>query len=210
MIKINLPALVKVEKDDDVGGVVGARHGSGSAHGVADRVSVLRDRPSVDGLRRRGRRWRAPRRRRGRRRRAPRRRRGRRRRAPRRRRGRRRRAPRRRRAQRRRGRHRSRMLSRRGTTRRTRRAFARGRWLGLLREGVGDALRVAGAPFTGVDAPTRGILRPFSRGLRPLGVHVGPQSDPVALLCPFSEPAFGLFVPLGCIFFPLGGRLGPL
>ena len=193
MIKINLPALVKVEKDDDVGGVVGARHGSGSAHGVADRVSVLRDRPSVNGLRRRGRRWRAPRRRRGRRRRAPRRRRGRR-----------------RRAQRRRARHRSRMLSRRGTTRRTRRAFARGRWLGLLREGVGDALRVAGAPFTGVDAPTRGILRPFSRGLRPLGVHVGPQSDPVALLCPFSEPAFGLFVPLGCIFFPLGGRLGPL
>ena len=171
MIKINLPALVEVEKDDDVGGVVGARHGSGSAHGVADRVSVLRDRPSVDGLRRRGRR---------------------------------------RRAQRRRARHRSRMLSRRGTTRRTRRAFARGRWLGLLREGVGDALRVAGAPFTGVDAPTRGILRPFSRGLRPLGVHVGPQSDPVALLCPFSEPAFGLFVPLGCIFFPLGGRLGPL
>ena len=193
MIKINLPALVKVEKDDDVGGVVGARHGSGSAHGVADRVSVLRDRPSVDGLRRRARRWRAPRRRRGRRRRAPRRRRGRR-----------------QRAQRRRARHRSRMLSRRGTTRRTRRAFARGRWLGLLREGVGDALRVAGAPFTGVDAPTRGILRPFSRGLRPLGVHVGPQSDPVALLCPFSEPAFGLFVPLGCIFFPLGGRLGPL
>ena len=193
MIKINLPALVKVEKDDDVGGVVGARHGSGSAHGVADRVSVLRDRPSVDGLRRRGRRRRAPRRRRGRRRRAPRRRRGRR-----------------RRAQRRRARHRSRMLSRRGTTRRTRRAFARGRWLGLLREGVGDALRVAGAPFTGVDAPTRGILRPFSRGLRPLGVHVGPQSDPVALLCPFSEPAFGLFVPLGCILFPLGGRLGPL
>ena len=193
MIKINLPALVEVEKDDDVGGVVGARHGSGSAHGVADRVSVLRDRPSVDGLRRRARRWRAPRRRRGRRRRAPRRRRGRR-----------------RRAQRRRARHRSRMLSRRGTTRRTRRAFARGRWLGLLREGVGDALRVAGAPFTGVDAPTRGILRPFSRGLRPLGVHVGPQSDPVALLCPFSEPAFGLFVPLGCIFFPLGGRLGPL
>jgi hypothetical protein len=182
MIKINLPALVEVEKDDDVGGVVGARHGSGSAHGVADRVSVLRDRPSVDGLRRRGRRWRAPRRRRGRR----------------------------RRAQRRRARHRSRMLSRRGTTRRTRRAFARGRWLGLLREGVGDALRVAGAPFTGVDAPTRGILRPFSRGLRPLGVHVGPQSDPVALLCPFSEPAFGLFVPLGCVFFPLGGRLGPL
>ena len=118
MIKINLPALVKVEKDDDVGGVVGARHGSGSAHGVADRVSVLRDRPSVDGLRRRGRR---------------------------------------RRAQRRRARHRSRMLSRRGTTRRTRRAFARGRWLGLLREGVGDALRVAGAPFTGVDAPTRGL-----------------------------------------------------
>ena len=193
MIKINLPALVEVEKDDDVSGVVGARHGSGSAHGVADRVSVLRDRPSVDGLRRRGRRRRAPRRRRGRRRRAPRRRRGRR-----------------RRAQRRRARHRSRMLSRRGTTRRTRRAFARGRWLGLLREGVGDALRVAGAPFTGVDAPTRGILRPFSRGLRPLGVHVGPQSDPVALLCPFSEPAFGLFVPLGCIFFPLGGRLGPL
>jgi len=193
MIKINLPALVEVEKDDDVGGVVGARHGSGSVHGVADRVSVLRDRPSVDGLRRRGRRRRAPRRRRGRRRRAPRRRRGRR-----------------RRAQRRRARHRSRMLSRRGTTRRTRRAFARGRWLGLLREGVGDALRVAGAPFTGVDAPTRGILRPFSRGLRPLGVHVGPQSDPVALLCPFSEPAFGLFVPLGCIFFPLGGRLGPL
>ena len=193
MIKINLPALVEVEKDDDVGGVVGARHGSGSAHGVADRVSVLRDRPSVDGLRRWGRRRRAPRRRRGRRRRAPRRRRGRR-----------------RRAQRRRARHRSRMLSRRGTTRRTRRAFARGRWLGLLREGVGDALRVAGAPFTGVDAPTRGILRPFSRGLRPLGVHVGPQSDPVALLCPFSEPAFGLFVPLGCIFFPLGGRLGPL
>lgn len=177
MIKINLPALVKVEKDDDVGGVVGARHGSGSAHGVADRVSVLRDGPSVDVLRRRGRRRRAPRRRR---------------------------------AQRRRGRHRSRMLSRRGTTRRTRRAFARGRWLGLLREGVGDALRVAGAPFTGVDAPTRGILRPFSRGLRPLGVHVGPQSDPVALLCPFSEPAFGLFVPLGCVFFPLGGRLGPL
>ena len=124
MIKINLPALVEVEKDDDVGGVVGARHGSGSAHGVADRVSVLMDRPSVDGLRRRGRRWRAPRRRR---------------------------------AQRRRGRHRSRMLSRRGTTRRTRRAFARGRWLGLLREGVGDALRVAGAPFTGVDAPTRGL-----------------------------------------------------
>ena len=171
MIKINLPALVEVEKDDDVSGVIGARHGSGSAHGVADRVSVLRDGPSVDVLRRRGRR---------------------------------------RRAQRRRARHRSRMLSRRGTTRRTRRAFARGRWLGLLREGVGDALRVAGAPFTGVDAPTRGILRPFSRGLRPLGVHVGPQSDPVALLCPFSEPAFGLFVPLGCIFFPLGGRLGPL
>ena len=193
MIKINLPALVEVEKDDDVGGVVGARHGSGSAHGVADRVSVLRDRPSVDGLRRRARRWRAPRRRRGRRRRAPRRRWGRR-----------------WRAQRRRARHRSRMLSRRGTSRRTRRAFARGRWLGLLREGVGDALRVAGAPFTGVDAPTRGILRPFSRGLRPLGVHVGPQSDPVALLCPFSEPAFGLFVPLRCIFFPLGGRLGPL
>jgi len=26
-----------------------------------------------------------------------------------------------------------------------------------LREGVGDALRVAGAPFTGVDAPTRGL-----------------------------------------------------
>ena len=113
MIKINLPALVEVEKDDDVGGVVGARHGSGSAHGVTDRVSVLRDGPSVDVLRRRGRRRRA--------------------------------------------RHRSRMLSRRGTSRRTRRAFARGRWLGLLREGVGDALRVAGAPFTGVDAPLRGL-----------------------------------------------------
>ena len=182
MIKINLPALVEVEKDDDVSGVVGARHGSGSAHGVADRVSVLRDRPSVDGLRRRGRRRRAPRRRRGRR----------------------------RRAQRRRARHRSRMLSRRGTTRRTRRAFARGRWLGLLREGVGDALRVTGAPFTGVDAPLRRVFRPFSRGLRPLGVHVGPQADPLALLCPFSEPAFGLFVPLRCIFFPLSGRLGPL